>query len=72
MSYLKTAFNYITAHWATTAALLVVIWNYASPTVADYVHNHPHVTFWFGLATVIVTFYWRSPAFPNAPSVPKV
>jgi hypothetical protein len=61
VSFFQKAWIYIVAHWATIAALLVAVWGYASPTVIDYVHNHPHLTFWFGLVVVVITFFWKSP-----------
>lgn len=62
MNYINQAVAYLKLHWVAVLMLLTAIWKYASPTVADYVHNHPNLSFWYGLAAVIVAFYINSPA----------
>ena len=59
---MKTITEYLKTHWITTLALATAIWNYASPTVTDFVHNHPKYAFWFGLLGIVVSFYIKSPA----------
>jgi hypothetical protein len=61
MDYLKTALAYLKAHWVTVLALAMAVWAYAEPTVVDYVHNHPHLSFWYGLVAVVVAFFLKSP-----------
>lgn len=52
---------FLKSHWASVAGLLMAVWAYASPTVTNFITNHPKYSFWFGLASVIITFYWVSP-----------
>jgi len=60
---IDTIIAYLKSHWVTILALLTAVWTYASPTVLNYVHNHPQLSFWYGLAAVVVTFYiQRNPA----------
>jgi hypothetical protein len=61
MVFLQRILAYVKLHWATVIMLLAAIWTYAKPTVLNFVTNHPQYSFWFGLAGVIITFYWRSP-----------
>ena len=65
---LNQIIDYLKLHWASVVVLAGVVWNYASPTVTNYVANHPHLSFWYGLAAVIITFYSKSP-LPPAPSI---
>jgi hypothetical protein len=59
VNYIKQAVAYLKSHWVTVVMLGVAMWNYAEPTVTDYVHNHPKLSFWYGLAAVVVAFYIR-------------
>jgi len=58
--------DYLKTHWVSVMALVMVVWNYAAPTVTNYVANHPHLSFWYGLAAVVVAFYIKSPVTPPA------
>ena len=61
MTYLRQAVAYLKLHWVSVLMLLTAVWRYASPTVIDYVHNHPKLSFWYGLVAIIVSFYLGSP-----------
>jgi hypothetical protein len=65
MSFIQKVVAYLKAHWVTILALLTAIWAYAGPTVLDYVHNHPKLSFWYGLVGVIVAFYLKSGSVTN-------
>jgi hypothetical protein len=62
MGYLNAGFQLIKKHWLTLFALLVVVWNYAKPTITAYIGVHPKASFWYGLAAVVVAFYLKSPS----------
>ena len=61
MDYLNKLVAFCKAHSVWLLALAGAIWAYASPTVIDYVHNHPHLAFWYGLVAVVVAFLMKSP-----------
>ena len=76
MNALQTIVTFLKKNWVTTAALLAAIWAYAGPTVHNFITNHPKYSFAFGLVSVIVTFYMRSPLVSqggiNPPAKPPV
>jgi hypothetical protein len=59
MTYLNWIISYLKSHWGGILALLTAVWAYAAPTIIDYVHNHPKLSFWYGLAVVLVMFYYK-------------
>ncbi len=61
MNFITQALAFLKSHWISVLALLTAVWAYAAPTVTTYVQAHPHVSFWFGLASVVVAFYLKSP-----------
>lgn len=86
MTYLQKAIAYLQLHWATTGVLLTTLWAYLSPTVHNYITNHPQLSLIYGAAAIVVAFYWKSPlasqqgtplvmtpvgARPPAPPAPK-
>jgi hypothetical protein len=61
MNALQKALAFLRQNWVSTAALLAAIWAYAGPSVHNFITNHPKYSFAFGLVSVIVAFYMRSP-----------
>jgi hypothetical protein len=70
MKYLNLAIGYLKAHWVAVVALSMAIWDYAAPTVKQFVATHPHASFWYGLIAVVVAFYLKSPFSPVPPITP--
>jgi hypothetical protein len=63
---MNTILGYAKSHWVTLLALATAIWAYSKPTVTSYVGAHPASAFWFGLVSVVVTFYLKSPLTPKS------
>lgn len=70
MVFFQKVFAYLKLHWVVVSMFLLTVWNYASPTVKDFIHNHPSYSFLFGLVGVIVAFFWRSPLISQGGVVP--
>ena len=49
--------TFLMNHWAGVLALLLFLWKNEASTIANYVHNHPHLSFYYGLAGLVITFY---------------
>jgi hypothetical protein len=72
MKYVSETIEMLKAHWLTVLALVGAVCSYATPAIANNVAKHPRAAFWFGLVSVVVAFYLRSPIAPIAKAKPSV
>jgi hypothetical protein len=44
-------------NWAGVGTIILAIWNQLSPTLVNLITNHPHVTFWTAITSILAAFY---------------
>src|ERR1035437_7500816 len=60
-----SASDFLKAHWAAIASAGLIVYHYFSPSLTNYLANHPHISFWTFIVAVVVAFYSQSPILPT-------
>ena len=60
-----SASDFLKSHWAAIASAGLIVYHYFSPSLTNYLANHPHISFWTFIVAVVIAFYSQSPILPT-------